>query len=130
MRGHNNAFMNLKKFNSRGPQYPSSTETIDRFHDCGSTLTQLTKIVNNNDDVQVKLDSDEPLQYKSLDGDQSPDDNNDDNNAGNVHGESTLIGVYTGNFFSIAISYLDHTEESTKESKCHLADILFLLVKR
>ncbi|KAM3220294.1 hypothetical protein P3L10_024825 [Capsicum annuum] len=82
-----------------------------RFNDCGFTLTQLTEIVNNNDDVQGELDSDEPSQYESSDDDQSSDDDDDDNNDENFNGESTPVGVYTGNHSSVAISYLDHTEE-------------------
>ncbi|KAM3263586.1 hypothetical protein P3L10_000580 [Capsicum annuum] len=73
MGGPSNAFMNLKFFNSSGPQYPSFVEAIDRFNDYGFTLTQLTEIVNYNDDVQRELDSDEPLQYESSDNDQSND---------------------------------------------------------
>ncbi|KAF3668588.1 hypothetical protein FXO37_09467 [Capsicum annuum] len=63
MKGPNNASMNLKSSNSSGPQYPSSVETIERFNDCEGVLTQLKEFVNNNNDVRVELDGDEPLQY-------------------------------------------------------------------
>ncbi|KAM3236340.1 hypothetical protein P3L10_016377 [Capsicum annuum] len=42
MGGTGNATMNLENVNSSGPQYSSSVEAIDRFNDCGFTLTQLT----------------------------------------------------------------------------------------
>ncbi|KAM3237131.1 hypothetical protein P3L10_012160 [Capsicum annuum] len=119
MGGPSNATVNLQNFNSSGPQYPSSVEAIDRFNDCGFMLTQLTEIVNNNDDVQGELDSDEPSQYESSDDD---DDNNE-----NVNGESTSVGVYTGNHSSITISYLDHTEESLEELRCMVNEIVFEL---
>ncbi|KAF3679603.1 putative cathepsin B-like [Capsicum annuum] len=46
------------------------------------------------------------------DDDQSSDD---DDNDENINGKSTPVGVYTGNHSSIAIPYLDHTEESPEE---------------
>ncbi|KAM3219867.1 hypothetical protein P3L10_024398 [Capsicum annuum] len=107
MGGPSSATMNLKNFNSSGPQYPSSVEAINRFNDCGFTLTQLTEIVNNNDDVQGELDSDEPSQYESSDDDQFCGDDDDDNNDENVNGESIFVGVYTDNHSSIIIPYLD-----------------------
>ncbi|KAF3621944.1 putative receptor-like protein 12-like [Capsicum annuum] len=76
---------------------------------------QFDEIVNNNEDVQGELDSDEPSQYESSDDDQSFDDEDDDNNDKNINGESTPVSVYTGNHSSIAIPYLDHTEESPEE---------------
>ncbi|PHU10348.1 Protein trichome birefringence-like 13 [Capsicum chinense] len=78
-------------------------------------LRSLNSIVNNNDDVQGELDSDEPSQYESSDDDQSSGDDDDDNNDENVNGESTFVGVYTDNHSSIAIPYLDHTKESLEE---------------
>ncbi|KAM3201010.1 hypothetical protein P3L10_033373 [Capsicum annuum] len=121
MGGPSNATMNLKIFNSSGPQYSSSVEAIDRFNDCGFMLTQLTEIVYNNDDIQGELDSVEPLQYESSDDDQSSDDDNDEN----VNGESTPVGVYTGNHSSIAISYLHHTEESPEELRSMINEDCF-----
>ncbi|KAF3671915.1 putative receptor-like protein 12-like [Capsicum annuum] len=88
-------------------------------------LTQLTEIVNNNEDVQGELDSDEPSQYESSDDDQSFDDEDDDNNDKNINGESTPVSVYTGNHSSIAIPYLDHTEESPEELRCMINEDCF-----
>ncbi|KAM3216762.1 hypothetical protein P3L10_026203 [Capsicum annuum] len=103
---------------------PRIINLIFEFNDCRFTLTQLTEIVNNNDDIQGELDSDEPLQYESSDDDQSSDDE-DDNNDENVNGESTLVGVYTGNHSFIAVSYLDHTEESPEELRCMVNEDYF-----
>ncbi|PHT85002.1 hypothetical protein T459_13445 [Capsicum annuum] len=84
------------------------------------------KIVNNDDDVQGELDSDEPSQYESSDDDQSSDDDDDDNNNDeNINGESTSVGVYTDNHSSIAIPYLDHTEESPEELRCMVNEDYF-----
>ncbi|KAF3627433.1 hypothetical protein FXO38_28768 [Capsicum annuum] len=116
MGGSSNTSMTLENFNSSDPQYPSSMEAIDRFNDCGFTLTQLTEIVNNNDGVQGKLDSDEPLQYESSD-----DDNNDEN----VNEDSTPIGVYTSNHSSMTVPYLDHTEEIPDELRCMVNEDYF-----
>ncbi|KAM3304473.1 hypothetical protein P3S67_011339 [Capsicum chacoense] len=89
-------------------------------------LIELTEIVNNNDDVQGELDSDEPSQYESSDDDQSSDDDDDDNNNDkNINGESTSVSVYTDNHSSIAIPYLDHTEESPKELRCMVNEDYF-----
>ncbi|KAM3236882.1 hypothetical protein P3L10_011911 [Capsicum annuum] len=97
-----------------------------KFNDCGFTLTELTEIVNNDDDVQGELDSDEPSQYESSDDDQSSDDDDDDNNNDeNINGESTSVGVYTDNHSSIAIPYLDHTEESPEELRCMVNEDYF-----
>ncbi|KAF3671916.1 putative receptor-like protein 12-like [Capsicum annuum] len=106
--GPSNGTMNLKNFNSSGPQYPSSVEAID-----------------SNNDVQGELDSDEPSQYESSDDDQSSDDEDDDNNDKNINGESTPVSVYTGNHSSIAIPYLDHTEESPEELRCMVNEDCF-----
>lgn len=82
--------------------------------------------MNNDDDVQGELDSDEPSQYESSDDDQSSDDDDDDNNNDeNINGESTSVGVYTDNHSSIAIPYLDHTEESPEELRCMVNEDYF-----
>ncbi|KAM3231632.1 hypothetical protein P3L10_016991 [Capsicum annuum] len=125
MGGPSNTIINLKIFNSSGQQYLSSPETIDRFNECGFTLTQLTKIVNNNNDVQGELDSDDPSQYESSDDDQSSDEDDDDNNNENINGESTPIDCYADNHSSIAIPQLNHTEGSPEELRCMVNEDCF-----
>ncbi|KAF3651343.1 hypothetical protein FXO38_16671 [Capsicum annuum] len=101
-----------KDVRDQGPRHWGKHSLGLVYNGFEGTLTRLTQIVENNDDIPDNgvcgSDSDEPSEHESMDdGETSGDDN--------IIGKDAALVACSVSHPSMKIPYLDNTEESTED---------------